>query len=161
MNPFTLMRRMSEELDRAFSESGGRDQGEMVWAPPIEVTQQDGNYVVRAEIPGINANDVKLEITDDAVVIQGERKSEHEEKKGGMHLTERRYGRFYRAIPLPEGAKVDQVRAKCEDGVLEVIVPTEEQRHKAREIPIQGGTSGSGEQSGAKSGSAGSSNKAA
>lgn len=161
MNPFTLMRRMSEELDRAFSESSGRDQGEMGWAPPIEVTQQDGNYVVRAEIPGIDANDVKLEITDDAIVIQGERKSEHEEKKGGMHVTERRYGRFYRAIPLPEGAKVDEARAKCENGVLEVIVPTEEQRPKAREIPIQGGRSGSGEPSGAKSGSASGSNKAA
>ena len=82
-----------------------------------------------------------------------------------MHVTERRYGRFYRAIPLPEGAKADEARAKFENGVLEVIVPTEEQRPKSREIPIQGGTSGtqaaSGEQSGAKSGSASGSNKAA
>jgi HSP20 family protein len=108
---------------------------------------------------------VKLEITDDAIVIQGERKIEREENRGGMHVTERQYGRFYRAIPLPEGAKAEEARARYESGVLEVIVPTEEQRSKTREIPIQGGSSGTnagtGEQSGAKSGSAGGSNKAA
>jgi HSP20 family protein len=165
MNPFSLMRRMTEELDRAFGELRGREQGEMAWAPAIEVTQREGNYVVHAELPGLNPDDVKLEITDDSIVIQGERKVEHEETKGGMHVTERRYGKFYRAIPLPEGAKVDQARANYENGVLEVSVPTEEQRTRRREIPIQGSPSGatgsSAGKAGASSGSTGGSERAA
>jgi len=139
MNPFSLMRRMTEELDRTFREVSGSGPSESVWAPAIEVAQQDKNYVVRAEVPGLQPNDVKLEITDDAIVIQGERKVEKEENKSGVHVTERHYGRFYRAIPLPEGAKADEASAKYENGVLEITVPTEEQRNRRREIPIQAG----------------------
>ena len=162
MNPFSLMRMMTQEFDRAFGESPGRGQSESMWSPAIEVTQREGNYVVRAELPGLNPDNVKVEIVDDAIVIQGERKVEHEETKHGMHVTERRYGRFYRAIPLPEGAKVDEARARFEDGVLELTVPAEEQRSSRREIPIQGSSSGSSaEKSGASSGSASGSEKAA
>jgi HSP20 family protein len=160
MNPFSIMRRMTEELDRTFNETSGREAEERVWAPAIEVAQRDGKYIVRAEVPGLNPNEVKLEITDDAIVIQGERKVEHEETRGGVHVTERRYGKFYRAIPLPEGANVDEAKARYENGVLEVIVPTEEPKSKRREIPIQ--ASGSAEESGAApaSGSAGASGSA-
>jgi len=140
MNPFSLMRRMSEELDRAFGETNGRDRAGFAWAPAIEVTQRDGNYVVRAELPGLNPEDVKLEITDEAIVLQGERKEEHEETKGGGHVTERRYGKFYRAILLPDGARADEARAAYDKGVLEITVPVEEQRSKRREIPIQTGS---------------------
>ena len=153
MNPFSLMRRMTEELDRAYVESAGREQGEPVWAPAIEVTHREGNYIVRAELPGLNRDDVKLEITDDAIVIQGERKAEHEERKGGIHVTERRYGKFFRAIPLPEGAKVAEARAKFENGILEVTVPTEEQRSQRREIAIEGSSSGTKDGSAGKPGS--------
>jgi len=139
MNPFSLMRRMTEELDRTFREVSGSGPSESVWAPAIEVAQQDKNYVVRAEVPGLQPSDVKLEITDDAIVIQGERKVEKEENKSGVHVTEWHYGRFYRAIPLPEGAKADEASAKYENGVLEITVPTEEQRNRRREIPIQAG----------------------
>jgi HSP20 family protein len=165
MNPFSLMRRMSDELDRVLGESSGREQVERPWAPTVEVTQREGNYIVRAELPGLKPEDVKLEITDDAIVLEGERKDEREETKSGMHVTERRYGRFYRAIPLPDGAKTDDARATFENGVLEVTVPTEEQKSKRREIPIQSGsqgTSGSSSQKPASSsGSTGGSERAA
>ena len=139
MGPFALMRRMSEEMDRVFGEFGlhrgeGAREG---WAPAIEVSQADGKYLIRAELPGVNHKDVKLEITDEAVVVQGERTSEHEERKGNVHLTERHYGHFYRAIPLPEGAKAEEARAKFENGLLEVTVPVPEQKAKRREIPIE------------------------
>lgn len=165
INPFSLMRRMSEELDRAFGESNERGQRERTWTPAVEVMQREGNFVVRAELPGLNPEDVKLEITDDAVVLEGERQEEREENKGGLHVTERRYGRFYRAIPLPEGAKTDDARAKFENGVLEVTVPTEEPKSKRREIPIQGGsqatTGTSGQKPPGSSESTGGSEKAA
>lgn len=140
MNPFSLMRRMTEELDRALTESTSREHGERTWSPAVDVTQREGNYMVRAEVPGIPPESIKLEVMDDMIVIQGERKAEHEETRGGIHVSERRYGAFYRAIPLPEGAKPDEARARYENGVLEITVPTEEQRSKPREIPIQQGS---------------------
>lgn len=140
MNPFSVMRRMSEELDRVFGESNEREQRGRTWTPAVEVMQRKGNLVVRAELPGLKPEDVKLEITDNALILEGERKDELEENKGGLHLTERRYGRFYRAIPLPDGAKTDDARAKFENGVLEVTIPTEEPTSKRREISIQGAT---------------------
>jgi HSP20 family protein len=140
-NPFSLMRRMTEELDRAFSEPAGGEQSERTWVPAIEVTQRDGNFVVRAELPGLRTEDVKVEITDGALVIEGERKVEHDKTKGGIHVTERRYGKFLRAIPLPDSAKVDEARAKYENGVLEVTLPAEDERSKRREIPIQASSS--------------------
>jgi HSP20 family protein len=137
MNPFAMMRKISEEFDRVFCEMGGREPAERTWMPAAGVRQTEGNYLVRAELPGINPGDVKLEITDDAIVMQGERKTEREEKEGGVHMSERRYGRFYREIPLPESARSDEARAKFENGVLEITVPVEEQRSKRREIPIE------------------------
>jgi HSP20 family protein len=80
---------------------------------------------------------VKLEITDEAVILEGERKVETQENKGGVQVTERQYGRFYRAIPLPEGAKVDEAKAKFENGVLEVTVPVQAQKEKRRQIQIE------------------------
>jgi HSP20 family protein len=146
MGPFALMRRMSEEMDRVFGEFGlNRGEGSKAgWTPAIEVSQAEGKYLIRAELPGVNAKDVKLEITDEAVVLQGERTSEREEKKGNVHLTERQYGHFYRAIPLPEGAKAEEARAKFENGLLEVSVPVQEQKEKRREIPIEAAPAQSG-----------------
>src|ERR1700730_16939262 len=135
LNPFSLMRRMTEEMDHMFGEivSGGG----AAWAPAIEVLERDGKYIARAELPGMKPEDVKLEVTDEAIVIQGERKVEHEETKDGVHLTERQYGQFSRRIPLPDGAKIDEARAKFENGILEVTVPLQEQQSKRREIPIE------------------------
>ena len=139
MNPFSLMRRLSEEMAR-FVESGRSEEREKSWMPSVDVSQKEGNYVVHAELPGIKPEDVKLEITDEAIILQGERKSEQEETKGSVHLTERHYGRFYRAIPLPQGADTEHAKAKFDNGVLQITVPVEEPRSNRREIPIQGTT---------------------
>jgi len=142
MNPFSLMRRMGEEMDRVFGEFGLNrgDSGKAVWAPTVEVSEKHGQYRVRAELPGMSPNDVKVEITDEAVILQGERKAEHEEDKQGLHITERQYGQFYRSIPLPEGAKASEAKAKFENGMLEITVPLQEQKSKAREVPVESST---------------------
>ena len=138
MGPFSLMRRMSEEMDRALGRVPAPGEEEpAAWVPVIEISEREGNYVVRADLPGVKPGDVKLEITGEAIILQGERKVEQEREEGGIHLTERRYGRFYRSIPLPEGAKVDEARARYENGVLEIMVPMEAQRSQRREIPIE------------------------
>jgi HSP20 family protein len=141
MSPFTLMRRLTEDMDRMFygtGGTGGRQAG--LWAPPVEVREANGNLVISAELPGLNKDDVKVEVHDDAVVIQGERKREWEEERGGVHRSERTYGSFYREIPLPEGAKGDQAKAQFNNGVLEVTVPIpESQQRKPRQISIESG----------------------
>lgn len=139
MNPFSLLRRMTEEMDRAFQESAWDREvgGQGGWSPAIEVSQHDGKYNVTAELPGLDPKDVKVEVDHDALVIQGERRSEVEEKNAGIERTERQYGLFYRSIPLPEGANVEQAQAKFNNGVLQVIIPLTEQQSNRRAIPVQ------------------------
>ena len=142
-NPFSLLRRMTEEMDRMFQETGLEREGSTGtgWSPAIDVSQREGTYNIHAELPGLQPKDVKVEVENDALVIQGERRSEHDEKEGGMQRTERQYGFFYRSIPLPEGAKVDQAKAKFNNGVLEISIPVPEQQGNRRTIPIEGGES--------------------
>jgi HSP20 family protein len=168
-NPFSVMRRMTDEMDRAFAEFSGSNGDANLWTPAIEVSQRDGQFVVQAELPGLKPEDVKVEVADDALVIEGERKCEREEDQGGVHRTERRYGRFYRLIPLPEGVNAEQARARFENGVLEVDIPVAQQQSDRRQIPVQpsspsvgsAGTSSGTASAGSSNESSGSSGKAA
>lgn len=140
MSPFALLRAMTEEMDRTFTGSGTRSAGGgglQSWMPAMEVREKNGNLVVCADLPGIDKNDVKLEVTDDMLTIEGERKKEHEEGHGQSHKTERSYGHFYRAIQLPEGAKADQAKAEFRNGVLEVTVPVEQPKPNRHQIQIE------------------------
>ncbi len=158
-NPFALMRRMSEEMDRSFGrfygEGGAGSRGG--WIPAIEVAERNGQLQVHAELPGLKPEDVKVEITNDALIIQGERRSQHEEGSGPSYRSERRYGQFYREIALPEGANADQAKAQFRDGVLEVSIPMAQQVSQRRQIPIgtaeAGGTGTGTAQSGTGSAS--------
>ena len=136
-DPFSLMRRFREEMNRSFGGFGG---GSGSWNPAIEVTESDGQLKVCAEMPGMKPEDVKVEVTDDALVIHGERRSEHENREGGVYRSERHYGQFYRAIPLPEGSHGEQAKARFQDGVLEVTLPLPAApKSNRRTIPIEGG----------------------
>ena len=148
MNPFSLMRRMTEEMDRAFQNSSGAKGGTALWAPAVEVSQTDNQYVVRAELPGLTPDDVTIAITDDGLVLEGERGFERDEQQNGVYRTEIRYGRFYRVVPLPEGANPDQTAARLENGVLQVTVPLAQQDHKRRQIQIDNSKAGSAQGSG-------------
>ncbi len=129
------MRRFSEEMDRTFGRFFDREEREAFWAPAIDVTQNNGQLKVHADLPGLKPEDVQVEVSDDALILRGERKYEHEEKKKGVYRSERRYGQFYRAIPLPQGAKTEEAKAQFKNGVLEVTLPVPEQ--KSRQIPIE------------------------
>lgn len=130
-------------MNRVFSQAGldftggGDNTLSTAWMPTTEISYQDGNLVVSADLPGLNEKDVKVEINDDFLVIQGERKVEEQEGDGGVRRTERRYGEFYRAIALPEGADTENARAEFQNGVLRVSIPVAQPQSNRREIPIQ------------------------
>jgi HSP20 family protein len=155
-SPFELMRRFSEEMDRAFEgfgmSRGMGGGGEMMrWAPAVEVFERDNKLIVHAELPGLNKDDVRVELTDEGLVLQGERRREHEERNEGFYRSERSYGHFYRLIPLPEGVDPEQVRAQFRDGMLEVVMPMPEAQSRRRSIPIET-TGGQGTQTQAATG---------
>ena len=140
--PFGLMREFTNEMDRVFHGwgDGGSRRG---WSPVMDVQQINGNLVVSAELPGLKREEVKVELTDDALIIEGERKREHKDDHEGYHHRERSYGHFYRSLSLPEGAKTDQAKAELKDGVLRVSIPVPENKQKIRQIPVEEGTKAS------------------
>jgi HSP20 family protein len=146
-SPFALMR----EMDRLFGDFRfgrgsllprfelpweGREGGEGAWLPSVEVAERGGRFVVRADLPGLTKDDVKVEVRDDAICIEGERRHEREEKRKGLYRSERTYGRFYREVPLPEGIDPEQARASFKNGVLEVTMPAPPRAAKGRRVPI-------------------------
>jgi HSP20 family protein len=145
-SPFELMRRFAEQMDRAFEDFGlsatsSRNLGSFAseagrWSPAIEVFQRGDNLVVRADLPGLKKEDVKVEMTDDGLILRGERKQESEEEREGFYRSERSYGRFYRLIPLPDDIDPDNVRADFNNGVLEINVPVTQSKKRRREVPI-------------------------
>ena len=142
--PFGMMRRYAEEMDRLFDDFRTRffprldfPKIEAAWAPPIEVSERGGQLVVRAELPGLARKDVKVEVSDDALTIQGERRQEREEKRKGFYRSERTYGSFYRQIPLPEGVDASSAKASFKDGILEVTMPAPPKPAKGRSVPIE------------------------
>jgi len=140
VSPFSLMRRFTEEMDRMFQGAGHRREEVALWAPTVEVSERDGKLEIVADLPGLKESDVKVEVTDDGLVIQGERKREHEEKGEGYYRSERSYGQFYRLIPLPEGANPDQAHAEFRNGELRINIPVAQQQRKVRQIPISTGS---------------------
>src|SRR5438128_4914503 len=97
-------------------------QGLNAWAPQLELFQRGNDLVIRAELPGLTKDDVDVEITEKMMTIQGERHQEREEDREEWYRNERSYGRFYRSVPLPEGAIVDSAKAQFKNGVLEITV---------------------------------------
>ena len=125
-SPFgSLFQRWNEEMDRFFEDVGLRGQQQLSqWKPQVDVRQKGNELLIRADLPGMKKEDVNVEIRDDAVVLQGERKDEHEEEREGLYRSERSYGSFYRAIPLPEGTIADSAKATFRNGVLEITLQT-------------------------------------
>lgn len=93
------------------------------WSPKVDVIERDNRLVTRVDLPGVKKEDVTVEVTDGHLVLSGERKLETEEKKDNIYRKEREYGSFYRVFPLPQGVKLEDVKATFADGVLEVSIP--------------------------------------
>lgn len=151
VNPFQMMRRFTKDMEKMFEDFRGytfptffntdftpfhMEFDKTEWIPQIEVLQTNGHFMVRTDLPGLTKDDVKIEITNDFLTISGERKEEKEEKHEGFYRTERRYGSFYRHIPLPEGAKTENATATFVNGVLEITIPAPKFTTPTRKLEI-------------------------
>jgi HSP20 family protein len=136
-SPYNMLERFTDEMDRLFNDFGlgrgwmaprlGSDwlrrQPLEEWVPAIEVLQRNNELLIRADLPGLTKDDLEVDITDDAVTIQGARTREHQEEHEGVYRSERSYGSFYRVLALPEHTMTDQAKATFKDGVLEITMP--------------------------------------
>jgi len=136
MSPFMLMRQLADEFDRLAGHTARGSESAM-WSPAIEVKQKEGKLLVTADLPGIDKDNVNVHIDDNLLVVEGERRHEKEEKREGYYRSERSYGKFYRSIPLPEGASADTATAQFNNGVLEVTIPVPEVKAKRQDIPVK------------------------
>jgi HSP20 family protein len=107
-------------------------EGARSWIPAMDLSEEQGEYVLRADLPGVSEGDVKVELQDGVLEISGERSSEHDERKDGYRRVERAYGRFSRSLTLPDGVDPEGIRAHFDKGVLEVRVPKPAERKPHR-----------------------------
>ncbi len=142
-SPFEEMERwIDETFWRPFSmlrpSLVGRMAGAEVVAPSVDIFEEGDNIIVKADLPGMNKNDIEITLVDDLMTISGEKKTEETTHKKNYYAHERTYGKFSRTIRLPMQVMSDQAKAKFENGILEVTVPkTEEAKRKEKKITIE------------------------
>ena len=148
-DPFTLLREMTSGFDEFLAEPFRRwpllrsrpALESATYFPNIDVFEKDNRLITKIDLPGLEKEDVKVEIVEGGLAISGERRSEAEEKKENFYRCEREYGSFYRTIPLPEGVTADDVKARFANGVLEVSVALPvKTAAKPQAIAIEGDT---------------------
>ena len=127
-DPFGELSELRTRFDRMFDDlTDGRERD---WTLAIDVERDDGNLIVRADVPGITPEEVKIEVEDDILTVSGEHEETKEEKDKHFLRRERRYGSFSRAMALPPGVEVKKIKAKTRDGVVEVTIPLPKEAKK-------------------------------
>jgi len=142
--PFREMSTLQNEMNRLFNTvfdtPAQNSAGSTLrrWMPAMDLVETEDSFVLRADLPGMKEDDVKIEFEDGTLTVSGERKAEHETKNEGYYRVERAFGSFSRSLTLPQGVDAEAVTANFENGVLEVRIPKPEER-KPRRIEIGGG----------------------
>jgi HSP20 family protein len=141
-DPFRELEDMSERLNRVFTRPALRPSGKEAltvadWMPTVDISETDAEYLIKAELPEVKKEDVKLTVHDNVLTITGERKYEKEEKGKKYHRVERSYGSFVRSFTLPESVDEANVKAEYKDGVLSLHLPkTEKVKPKAIDVKV-------------------------
>ena len=135
----SLQDRMNRLFDDAFR-GGGRTAADEdwtlgAWAPAVDIYEQDGNIVLKAELPGVNPKDVDVRVENNILTLRGERKFEGDVKKESYHRVERAYGAFTRSFTLPNVVDTAKIKAEYKDGLLRMTLPTKEEA-KPKQISI-------------------------
>lgn len=147
-DPLSELSTLHKEMDEFFKKTfGGVALGHVKGAPypTIECFTKEGNVVVKADLPGMDAKDIEVSVTGNLLTVKGERKTEKTEKEGEHFYSETSYGAFERTITLPEGVNADKARASFKNGVLELTMPV-----KAEALPRKVAVEVEGEKAGKK-----------
>jgi HSP20 family protein len=136
---------MNRLFDRFFDRPGNGDAVRR-WIPAMDLVDKDDHLELRADLPGMNEDDVDIEIKDGVLTISGERKAEQEETREGYRRVERAFGSFSRSVTLPEGVDPNDVKANFENGVLEVSIPKPKESAPTRVQIGKGTVEGSGKE---------------
>src|SRR5258708_3162960 len=123
----TIQDRMNRIFEEAFRANRGagseEDYALAAWAPAVDIFEQDGNIVLKAELPGVDPKDVDVRVENNVLTLRGERKLDGDVKKEGYHRVERAYGSFGRSFTLPTVVDTEKIKAEYKDGVLRVTLP--------------------------------------
>ena len=144
-NPARELMSIEKEFNKLFysfsnkfgiSNEGENEMENAVWAPLTDISEDNDNYYLNLDVPGVDKNDVKISYSNGNLVIKGERKDEKETKKSEYHRIERSFGKFFRSFTLPEKIKEDKIEAKFKDGALSIVIPKADEV-KPREIEVK------------------------
>jgi len=142
-DPLRELEDVSNSLNRFFGRPAARAGSELGWmaeadwTPKVDISESDTQYLIKAEIPGVKKEDVKVSVEDGMISIRGERRQEKEEKDKKFHRIERSYGSFLRSFRLPDDADESAVKAEFKDGLLNVSVDkSAKAKPKATEVPV-------------------------
>ena len=120
-------------LDRIFNNGFGPSNGTL---PALDIREKDDEYLIHIDIPGLSADDVDIEVSENVLTVSGERKTETEDESVKCHRVERTYGKFQRSVEVPGGFRHEDVAASFKDGVLEIVLPKPEEE-KPRRIKVE------------------------
>ena len=136
--PFTEIETIRQQLDKVFDQlATTRDNSEAAWMPAVEFVDAGDNFVLKAQLPGIDPKDVDVQVTREAISISGERRYENRDEKSGYVRSEFRYGKFHRVLTLPAHIQNDSVQAEYKDGILTLTLPkVTEARNKVVKINL-------------------------
>jgi HSP20 family protein len=127
--PWGLLNQLHGEIDRLFDNrlpKYGDEQDQLAtsdWVPADDIREEENRYVIHADVPGVNPEDIEVNMEDGVLSIKGERRKETKEERDGYKRVERVRGSFFRRFSLPDTADADAISAKCKDGVLEIVIP--------------------------------------
>ena len=136
--PFAEIETIRQQLDKLFDQRAAtRDNSEATWMPALELVDAGDNFVLKAQLPGIDPKDIDVQVTREAISISGERRYENRDDKSGYVRSEFRYGKFHRVLPLPAHIQNDSVQAEYKDGILMLTLPkVTEARNKVVKINL-------------------------
>lgn len=138
-DPFRELTSLREDMEHLFDSFFARyprEKAEGFWAPPLDIEETENEFVIKAELPGMKKEDIKISLSGDILAISGEKKKEVEEKGKTYYRMERSYGKFQRNITLPAEVEMDKAKASYKNGILTLNLPKSE-ISKPREIPIK------------------------
>ena len=139
--PWSAMEQLRREMGRMFEGHSSAEEGSSIatsdWVPAVDIKETDKEFVIHADIPGVDPDDIDVHMEDGMLSIKGERESESKEEREGYKRVERQRGSFYRRFSLPDTANAEKISAKSKNGVLEITIPKQEKAHP-RKISVKG-----------------------